>query len=304
MLVADAGFDSEPNPLHAREQCSVRTVIPPKQGRPTSKPATGRYRRLMQVQFNQDAYRQRAQVETVISTIKRRQGAHVAARSPRRQHRELRLMALTRNVMILLCWQVFYRAFVTPFPRPVSAPADRGGSANRRWRAFVPFSPYQSFRNASPEAPSIAVTTSTASSNSPPAESEPFAISRQCLARRLPTFEDLVRKAAAVSRRRNRWKIAAKWIFQRADARRVGPQTRRANISLDDGRLILAPSMSRRSPVASGNSPCVERRHGFIRGAKITTRGELSGRPGVSENCFQVQSRKEMVAELCICLPP
>jgi hypothetical protein len=66
-------------------------------------PKKGRYRRLMQVQFNPDAYRQRAQAETVISMIKRRQGAHVAARSPRLQHRELRLMALTRNVMILLC---------------------------------------------------------------------------------------------------------------------------------------------------------------------------------------------------------
>jgi hypothetical protein len=100
-LTADAGFDSEPNHRFARDEHGVRTVIPPKHGRPSAKPAAGRYRRLMQVRFDHDAYRRRSQVETVISMIKRRQGAHVRGRSYHSQCRDLRLLALVHNVMIL-----------------------------------------------------------------------------------------------------------------------------------------------------------------------------------------------------------
>ncbi len=101
-ILADAGYDSESNHCHARQDCQVRSVIPAKLGRPTTKPASGYHRRLMQVRFNADAYRQRAQVETVMSMIKRRQGSHVRAIAYQNQCRELRLMALTHNVMILL----------------------------------------------------------------------------------------------------------------------------------------------------------------------------------------------------------
>ena len=55
-----------------------------------------------------DNYHRRAQVETVISMIKRRQGAHVRGRTYHSQCRDLRLMALTHNVMILLRVEVFY----------------------------------------------------------------------------------------------------------------------------------------------------------------------------------------------------
>jgi hypothetical protein len=103
-IVADAGYDSEANHCHAREEHRVRTTIPPKHGRPSDKPATGRHRRLMQVRFNTQAYRQRAQVETVISMIKRRQGAHVRGVTYHSQCRDLRLLVLTHNVMILLSW--------------------------------------------------------------------------------------------------------------------------------------------------------------------------------------------------------
>jgi hypothetical protein len=114
-LTADAGFDSEANHRFAREEHGVRTIIPAKHGRPTTKPAAGRYRRLMQVRFDRDAYRRRSQVETVISMIKRRQGAHVRSRSYHSQCRDLRLMALTHNVMILWRREVFYRAVLTYF---------------------------------------------------------------------------------------------------------------------------------------------------------------------------------------------
>lgn len=113
-LAADAGFDSEPNHKFARDEHGIRTIIPPKHGRPTTKPATGRYRRLMQVRFDRPAYRQRSQVETVMSMIKRLQGTHVNGRSYWSQCRDLRLLALTHNVLILLFRWVFYRAKPNP----------------------------------------------------------------------------------------------------------------------------------------------------------------------------------------------
>jgi hypothetical protein len=100
-LTADAGYDSEPNHRFARDEHGVRTVIPAKHGRPTTKPPTGRYRRLMKTRFDRQAYRRRSQVETVISMIKRRQGPHVRGRSYHSQCRDLRLLALTHNIMIL-----------------------------------------------------------------------------------------------------------------------------------------------------------------------------------------------------------
>ena len=109
-LVADAGYDSEPNHKFARDEQGIRTIIPAKHGRPTDKLPSGRYRRLMKVRFDRDAYRCRCQVETVISMIKRRQGAHVPGRSYHSQCRDLRLLVLTHNVMILLHIKVFYRA--------------------------------------------------------------------------------------------------------------------------------------------------------------------------------------------------
>ena len=48
-----------------------------------------------------------------MSMIKRRQGNHVHGRTYQSQCRDLRLMVLTHNIMILLfCW-VFYRAPLT-----------------------------------------------------------------------------------------------------------------------------------------------------------------------------------------------
>jgi DDE family transposase len=110
LVIADAGYDSEANHVFARDQHRLRTIIPAKHGRPTDKPAAGRYRRLMQRRFDQHRYGQRAQVETAISMIKRRQGAHVRGRSYPSHCRDLRLMALTHNVMILWHIRVFYRA--------------------------------------------------------------------------------------------------------------------------------------------------------------------------------------------------
>jgi transposase len=109
-ILADAGYDSEANHHFAREELELRTVIPPHYGRPSSKPARGRYRRLMQTRFNRARYRRRSQAETVMSMIKRRQGNHCRGKTPASRQRELHLFALTHNIMILWRGWVFYRA--------------------------------------------------------------------------------------------------------------------------------------------------------------------------------------------------
>jgi len=119
-MVADAGYDSEPNHCFARQECGIRTIIPPEHGRPTDKPATGRYRRLMQTRFDREAYHERSQIETVISMIKRRQGSYVRGVSYWSRCRDLRLMVLTHNILILVLIQVFYRAGRSSFFGPLA----------------------------------------------------------------------------------------------------------------------------------------------------------------------------------------
>jgi hypothetical protein len=104
-VVADAGFDGEPNHRYARERCGVHSFIPATIGRPTSKPLTGRYRRRMKQRLdkNYGGYGQRWQVETVFSMIKRRLSASIASRYYWSQCREVMLLVVTHNVMILFC---------------------------------------------------------------------------------------------------------------------------------------------------------------------------------------------------------
>ena len=114
-VLADAGYDSEANHQFAREELALRTVIPPKHGRPSDKPPKGRYRRLMQTRFDEQSYRKRAQVETVMSMIKRRQGSFCKGKTYWSRCRELHLMALTHNIMILLPMQTFLLSHLVPF---------------------------------------------------------------------------------------------------------------------------------------------------------------------------------------------
>ena len=103
--VADAGYDSEANHVTARHELSVRSIIPPYAGRPTDKPPSARYRRLMYHRFKRKAdkanYGQRWQVETVNSMIKRNLGSALRARTAPRRRNELLLRVLTHNLMIL-----------------------------------------------------------------------------------------------------------------------------------------------------------------------------------------------------------
>src|SRR5262249_14880059 len=101
--LADAGYDSEPNHRSAREVRGVGSFIPATAGRATTQPPTGRYRRPMKQRLNKDygRYGQRWQAETGFSMFKRRRGAAVRARRSGSQCRELLLMAITYNIMLL-----------------------------------------------------------------------------------------------------------------------------------------------------------------------------------------------------------
>jgi Transposase DDE domain len=102
-VLADAGYDSEPNHRYARETRGVRSFIPATIGRPTTKLPSGRYRRQMKQRLNKHygRYGQRWQVECTNSLIKRRLTATVQARRYWAQCRELLLIVLTYNLLLL-----------------------------------------------------------------------------------------------------------------------------------------------------------------------------------------------------------
>lgn len=102
--LADAGFDSEPNHRYARDERGVRSFMPATIGRPTTKPPTGRYRRQMKQRLNKHygSYGQRWQVDCTNSMIKRRLTSTVQARSYWAQCRELLLIVLTYQCMLVL----------------------------------------------------------------------------------------------------------------------------------------------------------------------------------------------------------
>jgi hypothetical protein len=102
-VLADAGYDSEPNHRHARQTHGVRSFIPATSGRPTTKPPSGRYRRLMKQRLDKDygQYGQRWQAETGFSLIKRRVASTVHGHRYWSQCRELLLIAITYNILLL-----------------------------------------------------------------------------------------------------------------------------------------------------------------------------------------------------------
>jgi hypothetical protein len=77
--------------------------------RPTDKPPTDKYRRLMRQRFNVKAYRHRSQIETVNSMVKRNLGSALRAGTHWGRCRDLYLRVLTHNIALALLW-VFYRA--------------------------------------------------------------------------------------------------------------------------------------------------------------------------------------------------
>ena len=100
ILTADAGYDAEHAHVFARE-LGIRSIIPNRVGRPTTKLPSGKYRKIMATRFNKTLYGQRWQVETINSVIKRRLGSFLRARSYWSQMREMMLRLFTYNVMVV-----------------------------------------------------------------------------------------------------------------------------------------------------------------------------------------------------------
>jgi hypothetical protein len=97
----DAGYDAEWAHELLREDLGIRSIIPAKIGRPTTRSPTGYYRSLMHRRFPKKLYGRRWQAETVFSMIKRRQGEALRAVSHYAQCRAITLKVLTHNIMII-----------------------------------------------------------------------------------------------------------------------------------------------------------------------------------------------------------
>ena len=124
-VAADAGYDSEANHRLARLDLGVRTVIPPLIGRPTAKPPSGRWRRVMRRLTGSKAARQRSgysqrwQAETVNSMMKRNQGSALRARTHHTRNRELALRVLTHDLAVLRRGSQQSRTGSVPLSEPV-----------------------------------------------------------------------------------------------------------------------------------------------------------------------------------------
>jgi len=100
-LLADAGYDAEFNHQLCREKLAIRsTVIPVNDRRASLEPST-RYRRQMKRRFPKRKYRQRWQVGSVVSRLKRRLGCALRARRNETRATECLVRVLTYNPMIL-----------------------------------------------------------------------------------------------------------------------------------------------------------------------------------------------------------
>ncbi len=145
-LVADGGYDSQYNHRLLRETYNIESIIPATLGRPTDKLPTDRWRYLMATAFDEETYAQRWQVETVMFMLKHHQGAALTAHTYQTRRREMGLMAVTHNILILRPIKLFYKALPTPFfhamrsmrsrrcrrmpscPRSSDMPSDRAAS--------------------------------------------------------------------------------------------------------------------------------------------------------------------------------
>jgi hypothetical protein len=100
-LLADSAYDSEPNHRLARQGLGIRSTVIALNRRGTRRWPQQRYRRQMARRFHCRKYRQRAQVESVISRFKRRLGSALRARSDQTRERENNVKVFTHNLMIL-----------------------------------------------------------------------------------------------------------------------------------------------------------------------------------------------------------
>ena len=104
-VVADAGYDSEANHQIARRDMGVQSLIKTGIGRPSKRPPSGYYRRIMSRRLRGSQrgkkYGQRSQAETVNSMLKRNLGEALRAKSPKARRNEQLLRVLAHNIALL-----------------------------------------------------------------------------------------------------------------------------------------------------------------------------------------------------------
>lgn len=101
-LLADAGYDAEVNHKLCREDLGIcSTVIPVNDRNTKTGNTTGRYRKQMKNSFPKREFRQRWQVESVFSRMKRRLGYALRAHQEESRAIECQFRVLTYNLMIL-----------------------------------------------------------------------------------------------------------------------------------------------------------------------------------------------------------
>lgn len=96
VVLADAEFDSERNHQHVRQTLGAQTVIPAKRGKPEWK--IKGIRALMRADFPKKLYRQRVQIESVFSAIKRKLSGRAPGRTLTTQRLQALLLGLTFNL--------------------------------------------------------------------------------------------------------------------------------------------------------------------------------------------------------------
>ena len=149
-LLADAGYDGENHHRFLYGQLGVLGVIPPMRGRPGRRAdhvPVGLFRAALASRWPIKAYRQRWQVETVFSLLKRLLGSAVRCRTRHAIDREIFLRILTLNLMILWrlipCFQQssfvqVYRLGVPSRSRAGTAlPGRKAATAGRGPNGFV-----------------------------------------------------------------------------------------------------------------------------------------------------------------------
>ena len=110
LVLADAEFDSEPNHEYIRQRLGAQSIIPAKRrGIPQ-----GTTRNQMFRAFPKKPYRQRAKIETVFSTVKRKLSSRAPGRSLAIQIRQALLLGLAYNL---------YRLRPTPACRMSTEPS-------------------------------------------------------------------------------------------------------------------------------------------------------------------------------------
>jgi hypothetical protein len=100
-LLGDGGFDAEKNHRVCRQELGIRRTVIAVNTRGAKSPPPTPYRRSMATRFPRTVYRQRWQVESVFSRLKRRLGSALRARGEDTRYAECCVRVITHDIMIL-----------------------------------------------------------------------------------------------------------------------------------------------------------------------------------------------------------